>query len=98
MDVMPTTRTGQHALWLLVPVLLFLVLPFWWLLQQIPDSWRFVDIAVVLAFMGLAVVSLVTAGVAVVREHERSVLLLVLASLTFLLVASLAVGEVLASH
>lgn len=98
MDVLPTTRTGRLALWLLVPVVLFLVLPVWWLLQLIPDSWRFVNIAVAVGIVVLALASLVTAGVAVVREHERSVLLLVLSALTFLAVVSFAVGEALGGH
>ena len=50
-------------------------------------------IAVGIAIIGLAVASLVTAGVAIVREKERSILLVVIASLTFLLVVTFAVGE-----
>ena len=48
--------------------------------------------------MGLAFASLVTAGLAIFREKERSVILIVVASLTFLLVATLAVGEALGGH
>jgi hypothetical protein len=86
---------GRRALWLLLPVLLYLLLPVY---RLIPDSPRAVSIAVVIALMGLAVASLVTAGLAVFREKERSVVLIVVASLTFLLVVTLAVGEALGGH
>jgi hypothetical protein len=90
---------GRRALWLLLPVLLYLVFPVYRLVDLlVPDSWRAVSIAVVLAIMGLAVASLVTAGLAVFREKERSVLVIVGASITFLLVVTLAVGEVLGGH
>ena len=64
----------------------------------VPDSWRAVSIAVVVAVVGLALASLVTAGLAVFREKERSVVVIVLASLMFLLVVSFAVGESLGGH
>jgi hypothetical protein len=85
---------GRRALWLLLPVLIYLVLPVY---RLIPDS-RAVRIAVVIAIIGLAVASLVTAGLAIFRQKERSVLLIVIASLTFLLVVTLAVGEALGGH
>lgn len=95
----PHTPMGRRALWLLLPVLLYLVFPVYRLVDLlVPDSWRAVSIAVVLAIMGLAVASLVTAGLAVFREKERSVLVIVGASITFLLVVTLAVGEVLGGH
>ena len=56
------------------------------------------SIAVVIAIIGLAVASLVTAGLAIFREKERSVILIVVASLTFLLVVTFAVGEALGGH
>jgi hypothetical protein len=40
----------------------------------------------------------VRAGVAIFRDKERSVVLIVMASLTFLLVVTLAVGEVIGGH
>jgi hypothetical protein len=90
---------GRRALWLLLPVLLYLVLPVYRLLDLlIPDSWRAVSIAVVIAIIGLAVASLVTAGVAIFRDKERSVILIVAASITFLFVVALAVGEALGGH
>jgi hypothetical protein len=64
----------------------------------VPDSWRAVSIAIVIALIGLAIASLVTAGLAIFREKERSVLVVVLASLTFLLVVTIAVGEFLVGH
>ena len=93
MYVLPHTHTGRRALWLLLPVLLY---PFyWWVLMLIPDSWRAVSIAAGLAIIALAFVSLITAGVAIVRDKERSLLVIVITSLTFLLVLSFAVGEAL---
>jgi len=86
---------GRRALWLLLPVLIYLLLP---VSLLIPDSWRAVSIAVAVAMIGLAVASLVTAGLAIFRDKERSVLVVVIASLTFLLVVTLAVGEALGGH
>ena len=95
MYALPRTPMGRRALWLLLPVLLYILFPVY---RLIPDSWRAVSIAVVIAIIGLAVASLVTAGLAIFREKERSVILIVVASLTFLLVATLAVGEALGGH
>lgn len=95
MYAFPHTTMGRRALWLLLPVLLYLVFPVYLL---IPDTWRAVSIAIVLAFVGLALASLVTAGLAIFREKERSVLVVVMASLTFLLVVVVAVGEFLVGH
>lgn len=95
MYALPRTPTGRRALWLLLPVLLYLVFPVYLLF---PDSWRAVSIALVLAVIGLALASLVTAALAIVREKDRSVLLIVSASLTFLLVVTIAVGEAIGGH
>lgn len=95
MYALPRTAMGRRSLWLLLPVLLYLMFP---VVLLIPDSWRAVSIAVVIVIMGLAFASLVTAGLAIFREKERSVILIVVASLTFLLVATLAVGEALGGH
>ena len=96
MHVLPRTPSGRRALWLLLPVVLY---PFYWsALTLVPDSWRVVTFAVVVALAVLAVVALATTGVAVARDHERSVLLLVVAALTSLLVLALAVGEALGGH
>lgn len=97
--VLPHTSMGRRALWLLLPVLLYIVTPVSWLVGMlIPDSWRAVSIAIVVAVMGLAVASLVTAGVAIFGKKDHSVILIGVASLTFLLVATLAVGEALGGH
>lgn len=96
MYALPHTPMGRRALWLLLPVLLYPM--YWSVFLLIPDSWRAVSIAVVIAIIGLALASLVTAGVAILREKERSVLLIVIASLTFLLVVTFAVGEALGGH
>ncbi len=95
MYALPHTPMGRRALWLLLPVLLYLLFP---VVLLIPDSWRAVSIAVVIAIIGLAVASLVTAGLAIVRDKERSVVLVVVASLTLLIVVTFAVGEALGGH
>jgi hypothetical protein len=99
MYALPHTPMGRRALWLLLPVLLYLALPVSPLISLlIPDSWRAVSIAVVIGIIGLAVASLVTAGLAIFRDKERSVILVVVASITFLLVVTFAVGEALGGH
>ena len=95
MYALPHTPMGRRALWLLLPVLLYFVFP---VVLLIPDSWRAVSIAVVIAMIGLAVASLVAAGLAIFRDKERSVILVVVGSLTFLLVVTVAVGEALGGH
>jgi hypothetical protein len=95
MYALPHTPMGRRSLWLLLPVLLCLLFP---VFLVIPDSWRAVSIALVIAIIGLAVASLVTAGLAIFRDKERSVILVVVASLTFLLVVTFAVGEALGGH
>mgnify|MGYP003555863940 CR=1 FL=1 len=61
-------------------------------------AFTLIELLVVIAIIGLAVASLVTAGLAIFREKERSVILIVVASLTFLLVVTFAVGEALGGH
>lgn len=96
MYAMPHTPMGRRALWLLLPVLLYPLC--WSVFLLIPESWRAVSIAVVIGIMGLAVASLVTAGVAIFREKERSAVLIVIAALTLLLVVTFAVGEAIGGH
>lgn len=93
--VLPHTPMGRRALWLMLPVLLYLVFP---VSLLVPDSWRAVSIALVIAMIGLAVASLVTAGLAIFRAKDHSVILIVAAALTFLLVVTLAVGEAVGGH
>ena len=95
MYALPHTPMGRAALWLRLPVLLYVVLPVWLLISHLP---RALSIAIVIAIIGLAFASLVTAGLAIFREKERSVLVVVLASLTFLIVVTVAVGEFLGGH
>ena len=95
MYALPHTPMGRRALWLLLPVVTYLVLPVWLLVSYLP---RAVSIGVGIAIIGLALASLVTSGLAVFREKERSVLVIVLASLTFVIVVSFAVGESLGGH
>jgi hypothetical protein len=95
MYVVPHSPMGRRALWLLLPVLLCLVFP---VTLLVPDSRRVVGIAVAIALIGLAVASLVTSGPAIFREKERSVLVVVMACLTFVIVVALALGELLVQH
>jgi hypothetical protein len=98
-NALPHTPMGRRALWLLLPVLLYLVLPVYRLVDLvIPDSWQAVSIAVVMAIIGLALASLVTAALAIFRDKERSVVLIAAASLTLLFVVTLALGEALGGH
>lgn len=95
MYALPRTPMGRLALWLLLPVLLYVVLPVWLLVSYLPQA---VSIAIVIVIIGLALASLVTSGLAIFREKERSVLVVVLASLTLLVVVAFAVGEVVGGH
>lgn len=95
MYALPHTPMGRRALWLLLPVVLYVVLPVWLLVSYLP---RAVSIAIAVGLIGLAFASLVTAGLAIFREKERSVLVVVLASLTFVIVVAFAVGEFLVGH
>jgi hypothetical protein len=92
MYALPHTPMGRRSLWLLIPVLLYVVLPVWLLTSHLP---RALSIAIVIAIIGVAFASLVTSGLAIFREKERSVLVIVLASLTFLIVVAFAAGEFL---
>ena len=91
----PHTPMGRLALWLLLPVVLYVVLPVWRLVSYLP---RALNIAVAIAIMGLAFASLITSGLAIFRYQERSVLVVVLASFTFLIVVAFAVGELINGH
>lgn len=96
MYVVPHTPMGRRALWLLLPVALYPL--YWSVLMLIPDSWRAVSIGAGIAIVVLAVLSLVTAGIAVFREKERSLLVLAIGSLTFLVVVAFAIGEAFGGH
>ncbi|NLT56492.1 MAG: hypothetical protein GXX79_18405 [Actinomycetales bacterium] len=96
MYVLPSTSMGRRALWLLLPVLLYPL--YWSVLRLIPDSWRAVSIGVGIAIIGLAIAALIVAGVAILREKERSLLLIVITSLTLLLVLTFGIGEAFGGH
>lgn len=99
MYAMPHTPMGRRALWLLLPVLLYVLFPVYRLIDLvIPDSWRAVRIAIAVAVIGLALASVVAAALAIFRDKERSVVLIVAATLTFLLLVGIALGEALGGH
>lgn len=95
MYVMPHTRTGWWALWLLVPVLLYPL--YWSVFLLLPEAVR--TTGVVVAALGVLIVaSFVVASVAIFRLKERSLVLIVVAAATVLLVLVFAVGESLGGH
>lgn len=96
MNVLPHTKMGRLATWLLLPVLLYPL--YWSVLRLVPESWRAASIGAGIAILALAVASLTAAGVAIVRDNERSILLIVISSLTLLLVVTVAVGEAVGGH
>jgi predicted ferric reductase len=96
MEVVPQSRVGRWALGLLLVVALYPM--YWSVFMLIPDSWRAVNIGVAVLIVLIAFTSLVLAGVAIFREKDRSLLLIVFATLTLLLVLSFAIGEALSSH
>ncbi|MGZ5368276.1 MAG: hypothetical protein ACXWXV_03355 [Aeromicrobium sp.] len=96
MDVVPQSRVGRWALGLLLVVALYPL--YWSVFMLIPDSWRAVNIGVAVVIVLIALTSLVLAGVAIFREKDRSLLLMVLATFTLLLVLSFAIGEALVSR
>lgn len=59
MYALPRTLMGRRALWLLLPVLLYLVFPVWLLVSYLP---RALSIAIGIGMIGLALASLVTSG------------------------------------
>lgn len=96
MDALPQTRTGRRALWLLLPVLLYPM--YWSVFLLIPDGWRAVSIAVSVGIVALALVSLVLAAVAILRDHERSLVVVGVAACTAFLVLAFGLGEALGGH
>lgn len=95
MYVMPHTRTGWWALWLLAPVLLYPL--YWSVFLLLPESVRTTGIVVV-GLGVLALASFVVAGVAIFRLKERSMVLVGGAAATLLLILFFAVGEVVGGH
>ncbi|HHY03259.1 MAG TPA: hypothetical protein GX686_10440 [Paracoccus sp.] len=93
MHMLPRTRTGRAAVWMLLPVLAYPL--YWSVVMAIPDSMRWLSIAVGAAIMALGIAALLTAGVALVRDRDRSWLLIAITVLTVAMVAFFAVGEIL---
>lgn len=91
MYVMPQTRLGKWSLGLLLAVVLYPL--YWSVTMLIPDSMRGLQIAVGLLVATLALASLVLAGIAIVRQKDRSILLYVIAGITLLMVLIFAIGE-----
>ena len=95
MYVMPHTRTGWWALWLLAPVLLYPL--YWSAFLVLPEAVR--ATGVVVAVLGVLIIaSFVVASVAIFRLKERSLVLIVVAAATLLLVVVFAVGEAVGGH
>lgn len=91
MYVMPQTRLGKWSLGLLLAVVLYPL--YWSVTMLIPASMRGLQIAVGLLVATLAVASLVLAGIAIVRQKDRSILLYVIAGITLLMVLTFTIGE-----
>lgn len=93
MEVVPQSRV---ALGLLLVVALYPL--YWSVFMLIPDSWRAVSIGVGVVIVLIALTSLVLAGVAIFREKDRSLLLMVIATFTLLMVLAFAIGEAAGPH
>lgn len=96
MEVVPQSRVGRWALGLLLVVVLYPM--YWSVFMLIPDSWRAVNIGVAVVIVLIALTSLVLTGVAIFREKDRSLLLIVIGTFTLLLVLAFAIGEAFVSH
>src|SRR6476661_3749868 len=84
--IAPRSPLGRRTLVLLLITLAYLYLPVYML---IPDSWRVVRVAVAVLVPLVAVASVVMAGLAIVRNKDRSVLLIGVAGITLLTVVAL---------
>lgn len=96
MEVVPQSRVGRWALGLLLVVVLYPM--YWSVFMLIPDSWRAVNIGVAVVIVLIALTSLVLTGVAIFREKDRSLLLIVIGTFTLLMVLAFAIGEAFVSH
>ncbi len=92
MYVLPHTRSGWWALWLLLPVLLY---PLYWSVFLLLPAQVRAGGTVVVALGVLILVSTALAAVAIIRGKDRSVLLITVALGTLLLVLFFAVGELI---
>jgi len=64
----------------------------------IPDSLRWINVGIAVLIPLVALTSLVLAAVAIFRREDRSVLLIVIASITLLLVLAFRIGELVFPH
>lgn len=71
---------------------------YWSVFRLIPDSWPGVSIGIAVLIPGVALTSLVLADVAMFRQKDRSLLLMVIAAVTLLLVLTFAIGELAFPH
>lgn len=71
---------------------------YWSVFMLIPDSLRLINVGIAVLIPLVALTSLVLAAVAIFRREDRSVLLIVIASITLLLVLAFRIGELVFPH
>jgi hypothetical protein len=71
---------------------------YWSVFMLIPDSLRWINVGIAVLIPLVALTSLVLAAVAIFRREDRSVLLIVIASITLLLVLAFGIGELVLPH
>jgi len=71
---------------------------YWSVFMLIPDSLRWINVGIAVLIPLVALTSLVLAAVAIFRREDRSVLLIVIASITLLLVLAFRIGELVFPH
>jgi hypothetical protein len=96
MYLVPQSRIGKLALALALVVALFPM--YGSVFMLIPDSLRWINVGIAVLIPLVALTSLVLAAVAIFRREDRSVLLIVIASITLLLVLALGIGELVFPH
>lgn len=96
MYMVPQIRMGKWALGLSLGVVLFPL--YWSVFRLFPDSWRGVSIGIAVLIPVVALTLLVLAAVAMFRQKDRSVLLMVIAAVALLLVLTFAIGELVFPH
>ena len=94
MYMVPRSRIGRWALGLALVVALFPL--YWSVFMLVPDSWRGLSIGLAVLIPLIALVSLALAAVAIFRQKDRSVLLMVIAALTLFLVLAFGISELAA--
>ena len=94
MYMVPRSRIGRWALGLALVVALFPL--YWSVFMLVPDSWRGLSIGIAVLIPLIALASLALAAVAIFRQKDRSVLLMVIAALTLFLVLAFGISELAA--